>query len=162
MSEYIFEFTRVDTFLDDINREGCFDTNDMDGITKNYRMVLVRDCPDDIEECLDEDGTLNDNVTYVGDLDSETYANTLLSEDGECALLYSKGINGERTISIADSTVNYDLGDTNDELKAVFLVNTVEGSGYVLAYAINSYSFPIDGEVILPCDGVLWTIRYGG
>ena len=150
---YVFEFTRVDSFLDDINREGCFDTNDMDGITPNYRMVLASDCPNDINQCLDEDGTLNENVTLVENLESE---------DGECALLWSKGINGERTISLANSTVNYDLGDNNDNLKAVFLVNTVEGSGYVLAYAINSYSFPIDGEIILPCDGTLWTIRYYG
>ncbi len=152
-TNYIFDFTRVDNFLDDMNREGCFDVNDMDGITPNYRMVLASDCPNDIEECIDEDGTLNENVTLVENLGSE---------DGECSLLWSKGINGERTISIGDSTVNYDLGDNDDNLKAVFLVNTVEGSGYVLAYAINSYSFPIDGEVILPCDGVLWTIRYGG
>jgi len=150
---YIFEFTRVDNFLDDMNREGCFDTLDMDGITPNYRMVLASDCPNDIEECLDEDGTLNENVTLVEGVESE---------DGECALLWSKGINGERTISISNSTVNYNLGNSNDNLKGVFLVNTVEGSGYVLAYAINSYSFPIDGEVILPCDGVLWTIRYEG
>ena len=88
--------------------------------------------------------------------------NNLSSEDGECALLWSKGINGERTISVNTSLVTYDLGDNNDELKAVFLVNTVEGSGYVLAYAINSYSFPIDGEILLPCDGVDWSIKYGG
>ena len=153
MSDYVFEFTRVDTFLDDINREGKFDTNDMDGITPNYRMVLASDCPNDIEDCLDEDGTLNDNVVLV---------NNLSSEDGECALLWSEGINGERTISINTSLVTYDLGDNNDEIKAVFLVNTVEGSGYVLAYAINSYSFPVDGEILLPCDGVVWSIKYGG
>lgn len=153
MTDFAFEFTRVDSFLDDMNREGCFDVLDMDGITPNYRMVLASDCPDDINECLDEDGTLNENVSLVEDLDTE---------DGECALLWSKGINGERTISMASSTVKYDLKDKNSELKAVFLVNTVEGSGYVLAYAINSYSFPIDGEVILPCDGMLWSIVYGG
>jgi len=153
MSDYIFDFTRVDNFLDDINREGCFDTNDMDGLTPNYRMVLVSDCPNDIEQCLDDDGTLNTEKVTVIKVDSE---------DGECALLWSKGINGERTMSIAQSTVVYDLGDRNEELKAVFLVNTVEGSGYVLAYAINSYSFPVDGEIILPCDGMIWSIKYGG
>lgn len=154
MSDYIFDFTRVDNFLDDMNREGCFDTNDMDGLSPNYRMVLVSDCPNDINECLDEDGTLNtEKVTTIQGLSSE---------DGQCALLWSKGINGERTISIAQSTVVYDLEDRNEELKAVFLVNTVEGSGYVLAYAINSYSFPVDGEIILPCDGMLWNITYGG
>lgn len=153
MSDYIFDFTRVDNFLDDINREGCFDTQDMDGLTPNYRMVLVSDCPNDIEECIDDDGTLDTDKVTVIQVDSE---------DGECALLWSKGINGERTMSIAQSTVVYDLGDRNEELKAVFLVNTVEGSGYVLAYAINSYSFPVDGEIILPCDGMIWSIKYGG
>ena len=153
MSDYIFDFARVDSFLDDMNREGCFDTNDMDGLTPNYRMVLVSDCPNDINECLDDDGTLNtETVNVIEGLDSE---------DGQCALLWSKGINGERAMSIAQSTVVYDLADRNEELKAVFLINTVEGSGYVLAYAINSYSFPIDGEVILPCDGMVWNITYG-
>lgn len=153
MSDYIFDFTRVDSFLDDINREGCFDTMDMDGLTPNYRMVLVSDCPNDINQCIDDDGTLDtDKVTII---QTDT-------EDGECALLWSKGINGERTMSVAQSTVVYDLGDRNEELKAVFLVNTVEGTGYVLAYAINSYSFPIDGEVILPVDGMIWSIKYGG
>ena len=155
MDNYIFEFTRVDTFLDDINREGKFDTNDMDGITPNYRMVLVSNCPNNIEDCIDEDGTLLDE-------DIVSRVETLGANDGYCSLLWSRGINGERTISISDSTVNYDLGDGSDELKAVFLVNIVEGTGYVLAYAINSYSFPIDGEIILPCDGVVWNIRYGG
>lgn len=153
VDSYVFEFTRVDSFLDDMNREGKFDTADMDGISKNYRMVLVSDCPNNIEECIDIDGTLTDSVSII---------DTMGEDDGFCALLWSKGINGERTISIANSTVNYDLGDASEELKAVFLVNIVEGSGYVLAYAINSYSFPIDGEVILPCDGMLWTIKYGG
>lgn len=153
MSDYIFDFTRVDNFLDDINREGCFDTQDMDGLTPNYRMVLVSNCPNDIEECIDDDGTLDTEKVTVIQTDTE---------DGQCALLWSKGINGERTMSIAQSSVVYDFGDRNEELKAVFLVNTVEGSGYVLAYAINSYSFPIDGEVILPCDGMIWSIKYGG
>ena len=155
MVDYVFEFTRVDSFLDDINREGRFDTADMDGITKNYKMVLVSDCPNNIDDCLDEDGTLLDDSIV-------TRVETLGVEDGLCALLWSKGINGERTISIATSSVNYDLGDASDNLKAVFLVNMVEGTGYVLAYAINNYSFPIDGAVILPCDGMLWTIKYGG
>lgn len=153
MSDYVFEFIRVDDFLDNINREGKFDTLDMDGVTPNYKMVLVSDCPNDINECLDDDGTLNDSVIRV-----DTYG----VDDGLVSLLWSKGLNGERTMSIADSSVTYDLGDATDELKAVFLVNMVEGSGYVLAYAINSYSFPIDGEIILPCDGMVFTIKYGG
>ncbi|MBO7377828.1 MAG: hypothetical protein J6U35_03020, partial [Clostridia bacterium] len=48
-----FKFIKVDRFLDDINRSGCFDTEDMDGVTPNFHMVLASDCPLDIEECLD-------------------------------------------------------------------------------------------------------------
>lgn len=155
VDSYIFEFSRVDTFLDDINREGKFDTRDMDGITKNYKMLLVSECPNNIEDCIDEDGTLlSDDIVHR--------IETIGVDDGMCSMLWSKGINGERTMSIADSTVVYDLGDSSEELKAVFLVNMSEGTGYVIAYAINSYSFPIDGEVILPCDGMVWTIKYGG
>lgn len=155
VNQYVFEFTRVDTFIDDMNREGKFDIYDMDGVTKNYKMILVSECPDNIDDCLDDDGTLlpDDIVHRV-----ESYG----VDDGLCSLLYSHGINGERTISINDSIVAYDLGDEQEELKAVFLVNMVEGSGYVIAYAINSYKFPISGEVLLPCDGMVWTIKYGG
>ena len=154
MNEYVFEFTRVDSFFDDMNREGCFDTLDMDGTSKNYKMLLISDCPNDINDCIDDDGTVNTKNCQIID--------TLGVNDGLCALSWDKGVNGERSISIVDSTVVYDLGDRNTDLKAVFLVNMVEGSGYVLAYAINSYSFPITGEVILPCDGMLWSIVYGG
>lgn len=154
MANYIFEFTRVDNFLDDMNRDGKFDIYDMDGLTKNYKMVLVSDCPTDIEKCIDEDGTL------LGD-DIVHRIESLGVDDGMCSLLYSHGVNGERTISISDSVVSYDLGDNQEQLKAVFIVNMVDGSGYVIAYAINNYSFPVSGEVILPCDGMIWSIRYG-
>ena len=155
MADYSFEFTRVDDFFDNMNREGKFDIQDMDGITKNYKMVLVSDCPNSIDECLDIDGTLvDDSIVHR--------IETLGAEDGLCSLLCSKGINGERTISINTSSVVYNLGDKVENLKAVFLVNMVEGSGYVLAYAINSYSFEVTGEIILPCDGMVFTIKYGG
>ena len=155
VDSYIFEFNRVDSFLDDINREDKFDTLDMDGVTKNYKMVLVSDCPNDINECIDEDGTL------LGD-DVVQKISTLGADDGKCALLWSKGINGERTLSVNNSTVNYDLGDAVANVKAIFLVSLANGSGYVLAYAINSYAFPVEGEVIMPCDGMIWSITYGG
>lgn len=155
MSEYSFEFTRVDDFLDNMNRDGKFDVLDMDGISKNYKMVLVSDCPNNIDECIDIDGTLlDDSVVHR--------IETLGVEDGLCSLLWSKGINGERTLSISSSSVVYNIGDNVEDLKAVFLVNMVEGSGYVLAYAINSYTFSVTGEIILPCDGMLFSIKYGG
>ena len=147
-----FKFTRVDTFFDDINREDCFDTEDMDGISPNYRFVLASKCSKDTDTNFDEDGTLNDTVELV-----ETYG----TDDGLCSLLYSKGINGERTISINDSTVTFDFGDEKQDVNGIFLVNVSNGSGYVLAYCIFDKTLTFDGVLILPCNGLLWSIRYG-
>ena len=148
-----FRFIRVDTFFDDINREDCFDTLDMDGVSPNYKFVLVDDCPQDINDCLDSDGTLDTDVVHVVDTDGD--------DDGLCSLLYSKGINGERTISINDSTVSYDLGEDAVSIRAIFLVNVANGTGYVLAYSIFDKTVSESGTLILPCNGLVWSIRYG-
>jgi len=153
MTDTVFEFTRVDSFMDDINREGCFDTNDMDGITPNYRIVLASDCPVNIEDCLDAEGTLNEDVNII-----DTYG----TNDGYCTMLWSKGINGERTMTINSTTVIYDVGVEEQHIKAAFLVNMVNGTGYVIAYTMNNAAIPIDGTVILPCYGVIWSMIYGG
>ena len=148
-----FKFTRVDRFFDDINREDCFDTEDMDGVSPNYKFVLVESCPQNIKDCLDTDGTLDTSVVHIINTDGE--------DDGLCSLLYSKGINGERTISVNDSTVTYDLGEDKQLIRAIFLVNVVNGTGYVLAYSIFDKVIEEDGILILPCNGVVWSIRYG-
>lgn len=148
-----FRFIRVDSFLDDMNREDCFDTQDMDGISPNYRFVLASECKSDIMDCIDEDGTLNmDNVQLI-DTDGE--------DDGFCSLMYSKGVNGERTISIADSTVSYDLGEERINIKGIFLITVANGTGYVLAYCIFDKYIQEDGVLILPTNGALWSIHYG-
>ena len=147
-----FDLIRVDSFMDDINREDCFDTRDMDGISPNYRFVLASDCPNDINDCIDEDGTLTDDVVLI---DSDGV------DDGYCSMLWSKGINGERTMSVADSTVTYSFGEGSVDLKAVFLVNIADGTGYVIAYSIQDKTVTIDGDLILPVDGVVWSFKYG-
>ena len=68
-----FKFRRVDNFLYDMNRKDCFDVADMDGVTNNFKFVLATACPSNIADCLDEDGTLNDNVQIL---------NTLGDDDG--------------------------------------------------------------------------------
>jgi hypothetical protein len=148
-----FKFSRVDNFLDDMNREDCFDTRDMDGLTPNYRFVLASECPQDIEECIDEDGTLRD--------DKVTLVDTVGAEDGFCSLLWGKGVNGERSISIADSTVSYDLGEDDVNVRGIFLINIADGTGYVLAYCILDKTLQFDGTLILPVDGLVWSMRYG-
>ena len=151
MSDVAFQLIRVDSFLDDMNRADKFDTALMDGLGNNYKFVLASSTPsNNIEDCIDVDGTLVDEVELI---------NTGNAGDGECALLWSKGINGERTISVASSTVSYSFDEPVD-IRAVFLVEIGSGSGYVLAYAINNEAFSVDGNMMCPVDGVVWTIRY--
>ena len=157
MGNTLFEFTRVDSFMDDINREDCFDTRDMDGISPNYRFVLVSDCSDDIKDCLDEDGTLK--TPYKDGLGVNIIETD--GDDGLVSMLWSEGINGERTMSVADSTISYNFGNDEVEIKAIFLVNVSNGSGYVIAYAINNKAIQVSGDLLMPCDGIVWSFRYG-
>ena len=155
-----FRFIRVDGFLDDINREDCFDTKDMDGITPNYRIILASDCASTIEDCIDVDGTLitpYDSVTGKG----VNIIQTLDDDDGYCSMMWSKGINGERTMSVSDSTVTYNFGDNTVNIKALFLVNVGNGSGYVIAYSFLDNVISRNGSMICPVDGMVWSLRYG-
>ena len=155
----MFEFICVDTFLDDINREDCFDTNDMDGISPNYKIVLVSECSNDFSKCIDEDGTL------ISPYDAETdtgvnFVETENVDDGVVSMLWSKGINRERSMSISDSMVTYDLGYEAQQVKGAFLINYSSGSGYVIAYSINNKPIMLDGEFISPVNGMIWSMRY--
>ena len=154
MSNTYFAFRRVDTFDRDKNRKDCFDVLDMDGVTPNYKLILASECPVDINQCLDEDGTLNDNVQIL---------QTFGEDDGKIALLYSQGINGESTISVANTSVTYDLGDDKPVVKGIFLVSYANGSGYVLAYSINNVALQIpDDELLLNTVGLIWGTKYVG
>ena len=159
MADTPFQFIIVDSFFDDINRDNCFDTNMMDGVTPNYHIVLYSECPDNINDCLDMDGTLIDSDDMI----------RIISEgerDGECALLWSKGINLERTLSIVNSNITFDFGENGEDIKAMFLVDgglslETEGTGYVIAYAINSKSVNVPSQLVLPVDGMAVNITMG-
>ena len=161
MSNSKIGFMRVDRFLDDINRDGCFDTNDMDGVSMNYRIFLASECAKDFEDCIDSDGTLI--VPYDATRDvGVNLIDTLGEDDGLCAMLWSKGVNGERTMSVATTSVSYDFGDSNVSIKAFFLVNITDGSGYVVAYNILDRTMTEDGVMVCPTDGMVWSMKYGG
>lgn len=149
-----FKFRRVDNFIYDMNRKDCFDVMDMDGVTPNFKFVLATDCPTNIEDCLDEDGTLNDNVELL---------NTFGEEDGLCPLLFSRGINAESTIAVNSTSVVYELTDDIDYIKGIFLVSYGNGSGYVLAYSINNVPLEIqDDTLMLNMVGMIWGTHYAG
>lgn len=149
-----FKFRRVDNFFLNMNRKDCFDLLDMDGVTPNFKIVLATKCPMNIEECLDEDGTLNDDVELL---------NTLGETDGLCTLLFSRGINAESTIAITDTSVVYELTDQIDYIKGIFLISYSNGSGYVLAYSINNVALEVQDEtLILNVAGMIWGTHYAG
>ena len=142
-----YSFTKVDNFFEILIDREEITTSLFDGVTKNFRIVLVESCPSNIEECLNLDGTLNDDkVRYINPD----------SDDGLCALLWNVGVNSNRTITISDANVNYTLGDGTVMLKGAFLV--VEGSGIVLAYSINNGVMPITGYFNAPVGGLVWSI----
>lgn len=145
----LFSFTRVDNFHElMINREDIT-TSLFDGVTPNFKIILAEQCNDNIRNCLNTDGTLNTNevVTIAGASEN----------NGDCALLWSVGVNSNRAISIASNSVSYDLGDNSYMLKGAFLV--CANSGVVLAYSINNVPIPISSSFTAPVDGMIWSIR---
>lgn len=143
-----YSFTKVDNFHEILIDREEITTSLFDGVTKNFRIVLVEACPGNISECLNEDGTLNDDkVSYI-------YGEE--STDGQCALLWNIGANSNRTITVSDANVNYTLGDKSYMLKGAFLV--VEQSGIVLAYSINNGVMPITKSFNAPVNGLVWSI----
>ncbi len=147
-------FIRVDSFLDDMNREDCFDTADMDGISKNFKVVLASDCPPNITDCLDDEGTLNKDVTIL---------NTLGEDDGLVAMQWTHGINGERSMSITSSMLIYNFPDVDVNVKGAFLVSYRNGSGYVMAYCIDNVNLeiPKNKQLIIPISDNVVTFKYG-
>ena len=144
----VFDFTRVEDFMDDYNIE--FFVADMDGVNKNYEFVIADDSPDNIDECLDSDGAIDTSEVHTLNI----------GDDGEVSLLYSKGVNGSRVISLGSSDVVMDVGDENVSMKAMFLRSL--STGYVLAYCILARPVPITESVIFPASGLVWTIRNEG
>lgn len=134
--------------MDDYNIE--FFVADMDGINKNYEFVIADSSNDNIEDCLNDDGTLNTDEVHTVNI----------GDDGEVSLIYSKGVRGSRVISLGSSDVVMDVGDENVSMKAMFLRSI--STGYVLAYCILARAVPITESVIFPASGLVWTIRNEG
>ena len=71
-------------------------------------------------------------------------------------------------MSFGGTSVSFNFDKTGYNLKAIFLVSggltfETEGSGYVLAYAINPKPIQLsDTQLQLNVDGMLTTIKYGG
>ena len=148
----MFYLKKVDSFHDNINREGCFDSQDMDGISLNYRIVFASKLPDDIRsvnDCLDAEGTLKDEVEIVN-----------AGDDGLISLQWNEGINANRYITCNTSSIVVDLGDVDVQIVGIFLVDN--NTGFVMAYNIQDKSIRINkDQAIFPIEGRLWSIHDG-
>lgn len=145
----LFSFTKVDNFFELLIDSEDITTSMFDGITANFLIVLAEQCNDNIKNNLNVDGTLNtDEVTVLSGFGAD---------DGKCAMLWNVGVNANRSITIASSSVNYDLGDGTHMLKGAFLM-TAE-TGVVLAYSINNAPIPLGNSFSAPVDGMVWSIR---
>lgn len=141
----------VDSFFDDLNREGCFDSQDMDGVGWNYRIVFASSLPsfNTVNDLFDSEGTLKEEVNII---------NT--GDDGLVQLLWSKGVNLGRTISCNTSSILVDLGDINVDIQAVFLVDN--NTGYVIAYNVQDKSIKINkDQAVFPLSGLVMNIHEG-
>lgn len=146
----LFYLKKVDSFHDNINREGCFDTDDMDGVTPNYRIVFASSVPyANINDCLDAEGTLNEDIEIID-----------TGDDGLISLLWNKGVNANRYITCPTTSIVVDLGDVNVTVAGIFLVDN--NTGFVIAYNIQDKGIQINrDQAIFPIDGLLWSIHDG-
>lgn len=145
----LFSFTKVDDIMELLIDSEDITTSMFDGTNPNFLIVLAEQCNDNIEDNLNVDGTLNtDEVTVLSGSDPD---------NGKCALLWNRGVNSNRAITIASNAVHYDFDDGTHMLKAAFLM-TAE-SGVVLAYSINNAPMPIGNSFNAPVDGMVWSIR---
>ena len=148
---YIFDFRRVPSFFENFNES--FSISDMNlsktasPVLENFQLVLASYCPENIDECLDEDGLLNTDVVIAKDEND----NDLIVTVG---LDYLADEYGDATIELHDDAT-LDIGDINITFKAVFLTTL---DGYVMGYSINPVNFTVTNKVVFDDDVVFWDI----
>lgn len=142
----LFSFTKTDKLFKNMIDNDNITTMLFDGVTPNFKIVLAESCPNNISDCLNADGTLSDDLVLINGN----------STDGECALLWSDGVNNNTDISIASNSVTYNFGDNQYILKGAFLVE--KNTGFVMAYSINNAPMTVTKSLTLPINGSVWSI----
>ena len=157
---YLFDFTRVDSFIENINV--AFFIDEMWRVTgtdnegnptyptgetwdDSFELIFVENGYDNIDGYLTEDGLLN-----------ESQLTNLHIED--CGLDYWDHGDGESTFEL-HSDVTFNIGDANVPLKAIFLRN--KSTGYVMGYSINNNPFTITNQLVFDNEVIFWDVsRY--
>lgn len=152
---YLFDFSRVESFIENINVGFFIDemfrvtaynsstgtyTYEDDNIDDNFELVIANYGGDNIEDYLDSDGYLN-------------LTENIMVED--CALDYYNRGNGSSTIELHDD-VEFTIGDVNVPIKAIFLRS--KSTNYVMGYSINNKPFSVTNKVVFDDDVIFWDI----
>lgn len=122
IQSFTFDFKRSPSFFERWNLD--FLISNMNGTTKNFKIVIAGDCHDNIEDNLTNNRTLNSSVTSKREV--------------TCALKWE-----DEAISLG-TDVEFTIGDSVIPLKGVFLTTS---SGYVMGYSINMSSFNITNKL---------------
>ena len=135
VQSYLFDFNRVSTFFDEWNNK--FSVSDMDGSNK-FEVVVSSYSPNNINECLNANGTLNTSVV------TGTYSQNL-------PLTWAND-----TIKVAFD-VTFNFGTSIVPLKSLFIKH--KSIGYVMGYSIFMATFNVTNQLVLDADTVLWSIE---
>ena len=157
---YLFDFSRVDTFIENMNvgffidemyhvlrydvETQSYEYEEDEEIDDAFQLVIVEYGADNIEDYLDSDGYLivddDDPLVHIED----------------CSLDYFNRGNGSSTIEL-HGNVSFDIGDdVNIPIKAIFLRS--KSTNYVMGYSINNNPFTVTNEVVFDDDVIFWDI----
>ena len=167
---YLFDFTRVDSFIDNLNVGFFIDEMfrvidydevnqeyeyDDDNIGNNFQLIIVEHGEQNIEAYIDSDGYLKEEIEFVDDGQGGlVQRDDVLIED--CALDYYNRGNGASSIEL-HGNVTFDIGqDVNVPIRAIFLRS--KSTNYVMGYSINNKPFSVTNELVFDDDVIFWDV----
>jgi len=145
----VVDLVRNPKFFDDWNQSGKFNVSGMNGSTKNYEFVMLKDPVSTTADFMGTDGELTTTAESNLKIDVGT--------TGRVALAYTDIGNGNRTITTQNSKLEINFGDNNYYLKAICLIDRT--TKYILAYCIFDKAIPVTNKFIFPASSMVWNIH---
>lgn len=149
---FLFDFTRTPTFFENFNiKFNLSDMNTSKDVAKpleNFELVLASYCETNIQDCLNNDGTLADTVEIGVNADDEELVKTV-------GLDWIRDSYGDGTIELHGDVV-FDVGDIDVQLKAIFLRDKT--TKFVMGYSINMVAVPVTNQVVFDDEVIFWDI----
>ena len=139
---FLFDFTRVDTFIEQLNLTYKMSEMDGDENNPNFEMVFCSDSPNNIRDCLTTGGGLNSDVTIAPT--STPNVDAVI----DCALKWEND-----TISLG-SELTWSIGNSPVPLKAIFIRH--KASGYVMGYCIHIAEFTVTNQIVFDEGTAFW------